>query len=146
MTAFTVRHVDWPVHSETLLAIRFAVFVREQGVPAELEPDEHDAAALHLLADDVDGKPIGTARMLADGHIGRIAVLPPCRGRGVGSALLSELLRIADQRGYQRVFLHAQCSAEGFYRRLGFAPVGEVFVDAGIDHRHMEKVLTSGPG
>ncbi len=146
MTAFTVRHVDWPEHSATLLAIRFAVFVREQGVPPELEHDEHDAAALHLLASDVEGKPIGTARMLADGHIGRMAVLPPWRGHGVGSVLLRELLRIADQRGHRHVFLHAQCSAEGFYRRLGFAPVGEVFDDAGIDHRQMEKVLVGGRG
>ncbi len=146
MKEFTVRLADWPIHSKTLLAVRFTVFVREQGVPPELELDEHDATARHLLASDAAGKPIGTARMLADGHIGRMAVLPSWRGRGVGSALLQELLRIAEQRGYERVFLHAQCSAEGFYRKLGFTPVGEVFIDAGMDHRQMEKVLTNGRG
>ena len=144
MSDFALRHVDWSAHSDTLLAIRFAVFVREQGVPPELEHDEHDAWALHLLASDTEGRPIGTARLLSDGHIGRMAVLPSWRNRGVGSALVRELLHIAVQRGDGRVFLHAQCTAEAFYARLGFTPVGEVFVDAGIDHRQMEKVLAHG--
>lgn len=144
MTGFVVHNADWPVHGEILLAIRFAVFVREQGVPPALEHDEHDASALHLLARDNDGRPIGTARMLDDGHIGRMAVLPTWRDRGVGSTLLRELLRVASRRGCERVFLHAQCPAVTFYERLGFTPVGEVFVDAGIDHRQMEKVLAHG--
>ena len=145
MSRFTIRHVDWTAHSETLLGIRFAVFVREQGVPPALEHDKQDSSALHLLASDADGKPIGTARMLVDGHIGRMAVLPVWRGRGVGSALLRELLRIATERGYARVFLHAQCTAVRFYERLGFTPVGKVFIDAGIDHRQMEKELANVP-
>ena len=132
-----IRQVDWSTHGQALLAVRHAVFVEEQGVPIELEHDAHDADALHLLVSDPQGTPVATARMLADGHIGRLAVLPPWRGRGIGSRLLRELLGIAAARGHKEVFLHAQCEAESFYRRFGFQAQGEIFDDAGIDHRKM---------
>ncbi len=141
---YEVQQVDWRDHGEALLAIRFQVFVEEQGVPADLEHDAADSGAIHVLATADDGTPIGTARMLDDGHIGRMAVLPEWRGRGVGSALLRALLRLAAARGQRSVFLHAQCSAEPFYARLGFAAEGDVFVDAGIDHRCMRRDLHAG--
>lgn len=127
---------DWGSHHAELLAIRHRVFVEEQGVPVELEHDAHDASALHLLA-MVGSDPVGTARMLPDGHIGRMAVLRDWRGRGIGSEMLRELLALAAQRGITEPFLHAQCKAVPFYERLGFVAEGEVFDDAGIDHRLM---------
>ena len=134
-----IRRADWSRDADSLLAIRYRVFVEEQGVPRELEHDSHDASALHLLALADDVTPIGTARLLIDGHIGRMAVLPAWRGRGVGSSLLLELLRIADASGSGAPFLNAQCDAIGFYTRLGFEPYGEVFDDAGIPHRRMRR-------
>jgi predicted GNAT family N-acyltransferase len=132
-----IDSIDWNSGQHQLLAIRYAVFVDEQGVPKELERDEHDQGALHLIARTADGIAVGTARMLRDGHIGRMAVLPAWRRRGVGSALLSELTRIAGDRGIHSLFLNAQCEAESFYRRFGFVTEGEVFADAGIAHRRM---------
>jgi predicted GNAT family N-acyltransferase len=73
-------------------AVREAVFMGEQGVPAELEWDGRDAVALHALAEDASGSSIGTARLLKDGHIGRMAVMSHWRGRGVGSAMLDRLV------------------------------------------------------
>ena len=134
---FVVNLIDWDQGKTELLAIRYTVFVDEQGVLEELEHDEHDRSALHLVARAVDGRPVGTARMLADGQIGRMAVLPDWRRRGVGSALLRELIRIAGDRGIRGPFLNAQCEAESFYRKFGFVAEGEVFVDAGIAHRCM---------
>ena len=88
-TGFHVRQVEWAQAQDTLRAIRDQVFIQEQGVPAELEWDGHDEGCLHLLATDAEGRPIGTVRMLPDGHIGRMAVLSPWRRRhGVGTALL----------------------------------------------------------
>ena len=136
-----IRVVEWGTASTNLMAVRIAVFVDEQGVPPELEHDAHDPAALHLLATTSDGKPVATARMLADGHIGRMAVLPAWRGRGLGTRLLSRLIAIARERELDGVFLHAQCRAEPFYRRLGFVAEGDVFDDAGIDHRSMHRSL-----
>ena len=132
-----IDSIDWNSGQDQLLAIRYAVFVDEQGVPKELERDEHDQGALHLIARTADGTAVGTARMLRDGHIGRMAVLPAWRRRGVGSALLRELTRIAGGRGIHSLFLNAQCEAESFYRRFGFVAEGEVFADAGIAHRRM---------
>ena len=141
-----IRVVDWEAQRHELMQIRHAVFVDEQGVPVELEHDRHDQGALHLLASSGDRRPVATARMLADGHIGRMAVLPAWRRRGIGSAMLRELIRLARERGILRIFLNAQCGAQAFYERLGFVAEGDVFEDAGIDHRRMSMQLDRNGG
>jgi predicted GNAT family N-acyltransferase len=140
-SSFRVRRADWERDREHLRRIREAVFIREQRVPSALEWDGSDASCLHVLAEDMDGAPIGTGRLLPDGHIGRMAVLANWRGRGVGSAILTELVRWAAEQGITEVVLNAQTHALGFYQRHGFAAVGEVFLDAEIDHRRMRRVL-----
>lgn len=135
--SYSIEIARWPADRDALRQVRETVFVHEQGVPPELEWDEHDPKALHLIAWDGQRRPIATGRLLADGHIGRMAVLSSWRGRGVGSALLHALLDAARDRGLARVALNAQCSAEGFYERLGFSAEGPVFDDAGIPHRRM---------
>jgi predicted GNAT family N-acyltransferase len=120
--------------------IRFAVFVDEQKVPAEIELDEHDAACLHVIARE-DGRAVGTGRLLPDGHIGRMAVLKAWRGRGVGAAMLTTLIEAARARGDLEVALSAQTHALGFYRRFGFVNEGPEYVEAGIRHQAMRKVL-----
>lgn len=138
---FTLQLAAWATHGDELYAVRHAVFVAEQGVPEELEQDEHDALCLHMLARDVAGRAIGTGRLLADGHIGRVAVLPAWRGRGVGAALMERLIALARQRGFRQVRLNAQTSALAFYEKLGFSAEGEDFIDAGIPHRRMTLIL-----
>ena len=122
--------------------VREQVFIQEQHVPVALEWDGLDDAAIHVVAEDKHAQVIGTARLLEDGHIGRMAVLPKWRHQGVGSALLKELLLIAQQRQLSKVFLHAQTIAIGFYERHGFRVLGEEFMDAGIPHHYMERHLT----
>ncbi|WP_295880921.1 GNAT family N-acetyltransferase [uncultured Thiohalocapsa sp.] len=136
-TDFRVRRADWEQDGAALTVVRRQVFVREQGVPETLEWDGLDTEAVHLLAEAADGTAIGTARLLPSGQIGRMAVLAAHRRRGVGRALLLELLRIAEDEGVRPLFLHAQVSALPFYAGLGFAPEGEVFDEAGIPHRRM---------
>jgi predicted GNAT family N-acyltransferase len=125
-----------------LLAVREEVFVVEQGVPPELEVDDDDPRSIHVLARDPDGRPIGTGRLTPDGRIGRMAVLKPWRGRGVGSAILRSLLETARQRGAREVSLSSQVAAEPFYARFGFVAEGELYDDAGIPHRTMRLALT----
>ena len=140
---FTIRVVDWAAEAAKLRAVRLAVFVIEQNIAEELEWDEHDAVSMHALAQDPGGVPIGCGRLLRDGHIGRVAVLSDWRGQGVGAALLAALITLAQMRGDKRVLLNAQTQAMPFYARLGFAPTGEEFVEAGIPHQKMVRMLPS---
>ncbi len=133
----TVRLLDWTTAAQRLSAVRRTVFIEEQHVPEALEWDDDDALSVHALAESPGGWPIGTARLLPDGHIGRMAVLPPWRRAGVGAMLLGCLLVEAESRGHRIVRLHAQVQAIGFYERFGFAVAGPVFDDAGIPHRTM---------
>jgi len=135
---FQVASVDYRAAFDELRAVRETVFVQEQRVPVELEIDASDPRCRHVLARDGGGRPIGTARLDPEGKIGRMAVLRDWRARGVGSALLHALLRIAREDGLDRVSLHAQAGAIGFYRRHGFAPVGGRFMEAGIEHQSMQ--------
>ena len=143
-SAFDVRRADWAADRDLLQAVRRAVFVVEQAVPEALEWDEFDAVSRHALAVAPDGAAIGTARLLPDGHIGRVAVLASWRGCGVGGALLQHLLDAARRSGLPEVKLNAQVRALGFYRRFGFVAEGEVFDDAGIEHRAMRLSLLAG--
>jgi predicted GNAT family N-acyltransferase len=139
---FTVKPVYWNATEKTLKAIRMTVFVEEQGVPEELEWDGLDEHAYHVMAFAPDGAPIGTGRLLQDGHIGRVAVLKEWRGMGVGRALLDILLVIANKMGYDEVKLHAQTRVIDFYLRRGFQARGEEFMEAGIPHVLMIRTTT----
>lgn len=136
----SVRTADWSVDREILKALREEVFIREQGVPADMEWDESDAQSRHVVA-MADGLAIGTGRLLPDGRIGRMAVLREWRGQGAGSALLTSLLEIARGLGMRRVRLNAQIQALPFYLRHGFQTQGEEFAEAGIAHRRMWRDL-----
>lgn len=137
--AFIVSQVDWSDYKPVLRAIRESVFIIEQQVPKALEWDDRDEDALHLLATDTDGEGIATARMTAQGQIGRMAVLRDWRNSGVGSAMLTRLLQLAEAERLPPPYLNAQQSAIPFYRRHGFHPVGEAFMEAGIVHQRMER-------
>ncbi|HET7135201.1 MAG TPA: GNAT family N-acetyltransferase [Casimicrobiaceae bacterium] len=139
--AFTVRTGSWGGNEPALRFVRHAVFIVEQRVPAPLEWDDADAASLHALAVDEEGEPIGCARLLPDGHIGRVAVLASWRRRGVGSALLRCLIDEARRQGHRAVLLNAQADAMPFYARHGFVARGGAFDEAGIPHHAMERSL-----
>ncbi|WP_317202975.1 GNAT family N-acetyltransferase [Janthinobacterium sp.] len=132
-----IRLGDWSALRADAQLIRFEVFVDEQKVPAEIELDDMDAVSLHAVAYDANGMPIGTGRLLPDGHIGRMAVRKSARGSGTGGALLLALMAQARARGLRRVMLNAQTAAAPFYQRHGFAIEGEEFFEAGIAHVEM---------
>jgi predicted GNAT family N-acyltransferase len=134
---YTIRQAKWPEERELLRQVREPVFVKEQGVPITMEWDDDDLIAYHLLALDQDQKPVATARLLGSGQIGRMAVLPEWRNRGIGTALLLTLIKQADSVGLQTLFLHAQSSAKAFYAKAGFLANGDPFMEAGIEHQKM---------
>ena len=139
--AFIVKEIDWRAGEPALREVRIKVFVVEQGVPEALEWDGLDESSSHVIAVASDGAPIGTGRLLRDGHIGRMAVLKEWRGKGVGSRLLELLLAVAGSKGFAQVELHAQVHAIGFYARHGFRVAGSEFMEAGIPHVVMSRGL-----
>ena len=126
-----------------VFALRHEVFVIEQAVSAELERDEYDEGATHLVAlrgDDV----VGTLRIIVTGQtakVGRMAVRASLRKQGVGSRLMTRAAEVASQMGVRTVVLHAQLAAKDFYRRLGYREEGGVFEEAGMPHVSMRKTI-----
>ena len=131
---------DYEPHTDDICAIRYEVFVDEQNVPEELEIDGLDGKAKHVLT-FVDDVPIGTGRILSDGHIGRVAVLKNYRGLGIGKSIMKELIKCAQDMSLEKVWLSSQWHAYSFYLDLGFVCVGEVYKEAGIEHIKMFRVL-----
>ena len=141
----TVETGDWQKLGSGAGGLRRSVFVTEQRIPEELEWDEHDVTALHAVARNRLGRVIGTGRLIAEApglaRIGRMAVQRTLRGGGHGENVLRVLEAAAHARGDREVTLHAQRSAESFYRRLGYAPHGAPFEEAGIAHIEMRRAL-----
>ena len=141
MSARVAGPDDWP----EVAALRHRVFVVEQGVPAELESDAADATAVHALARDDAGTVVAVGRLVErDGRavIGRMAADRSVRGRGHGAAVLAVLHAAAAARGFTEVELHAQLTARRFYERAGYAAVGGVYTEAGIEHVTMCRRLS----
>jgi YbgC/YbaW family acyl-CoA thioester hydrolase len=141
-----VRTGSWKDLGEAASRLRTEVFVQEQQIPADLEWDEADATALHAVAFNRLGQPVGTGRLLQEApgvaRIGRMAVDRALRGGGVGREVLRALLAQARQRGDREAMLHAQRSAIAFYAREGFAARGNPFEEAGIPHQEMALPLS----
>jgi predicted GNAT family N-acyltransferase len=136
-----VRLAGWEQDGAAIRAVRNTVFTGEQGIAESLDFDGRDAQCVHVLACLDDGEPVGTARMLPDGHVGRIAVHAGWRGRGVGTRLVEHLMEVAREQGLAEIYLHSQAQAADFYARLGFETRGEPFMEAGIEHVLMVRVL-----
>ena len=144
MATVEVRALSPGPDLDAAIALRFEVFVDEQGVPRDEELDDHDATARHYGA-TVDGALIGVARVVDHGagvaKIVGVAVRRSARGTGVGRVLMEQVLLACRAAGYRAALLDAQCRVEAFYARLGFVPEGPVFLDAGIDHIRMRRAL-----
>lgn len=131
-------------HHAELSEVRQGVFVEEQRVPKDIEWDDRDAHCVHVLI-RVDGRAAATGRidLEKDGKIGRVAVVASARRLGLGRLVMEALEREAELTGLKRVWFHAQASAIEFYQKLGYKIVSDEFMEAGIPHRKMEKILGS---
>ncbi|GAA5093702.1 GNAT family N-acetyltransferase [Wohlfahrtiimonas larvae] len=133
---------DFPVIQDAY-HIRDLVFTQEQGYPAEIDVDDYDKIAWHCVL--YDGKaPIATGRLIPKGDIGkigRVAVLKSYRGQNLGLQLMQALMAQAEQLPFTKIELSAQAYAQVFYEKLGFSVVGDIYLEDGEPHIHMEKVL-----
>lgn len=124
---------------EQSMKIRIQVFVEEQKVPIEEEQDSYDEVAQHFGVFQ-DGQLIGTGRLVLfekGGKIGRVAILPEYRGKGLGRGLIEAIVKAGRLQGIKQFELGAQLQALDFYANLGFVAEGDVFLDGGIPHRTM---------
>jgi len=142
---FEVRTGSWDTLGRNAQALRTAVFVDEQKIPAELEWDAADASAMHAVAFNRFGLALATGRWVdaepGIAKVGRMAVVAALRGSGVGGAVLQALMQSARDSGKHTVLLHAQASAVPFYLRAGYTADGAPFEEAGIVHQAMTKAL-----
>jgi len=129
--------------------VRNIVFVEEQGFAAEIEVDNKDPVAHHIVVYDRDGSPIATARAFpeepgSDSYvIGRVAVLRELRGTGLGLLVMSEIEKLATMLGARFVKLGAQIQALDFYKKCGYSELGERYFEEHCEHAHMIKNLHS---
>jgi predicted GNAT family N-acyltransferase len=144
-----VELVETDAEYEDALRVRRYVFVEEQGVPEDLEVDDHEAEATHFVGydddgDDDGGEPVAAARLReyepGVGKVERVAVLQSRRGEGLGAAVMDAVEAAAAER-FDELYLHAQLHVEGFYADRGYERDGEEFTEAGIEHVAMRKSL-----
>lgn len=142
MPDWRIRQAYWDQEEdkEALSRIRHQVFILEQQVPASMEWDRFDRISIHFLAERQEG-PIGCARLLPDGHIGRLAVLSEWRQQGIATALLQACETHACDIGIKELKLSAQTHAIPFYEKSGYRIISEPFLDAGILHQEMMKTI-----
>lgn len=141
MAAVSLLRGDWIELGHLATPVRRRVFIEEQGIPVELEWDAMDQTSRHLVAVVDHDDPIGTVRLTPNAHVGRMAMLPAWRRRGIGTRLLQAVLEEAAAAGFDAVTLAAQLPVIPFYEKLRFEAYGKVFQDVGIPHRMMRRTL-----
>jgi len=142
MKPWVIREARWnnPEDQQTLKLIRHEVFIQEQGVPESMEWDQFDSVSSHFLACQQE-QPIGCVRLLPTGHIGRMAVLEKWRRQGVATALLETCESHARGKNIPETRLSAQTQAIPFYEKAGYRIISDPYLDAGILHQDMIKIL-----
>jgi predicted GNAT family N-acyltransferase len=135
-----VALLNWEEAEPVAAPLRFAIFIEEPEAEG-IEVDARDKDCLHAIAYDDAGKAVGTARLLPDGEIGRMAVLKDWRRRGVGAALLDALLEEARKRGHREITMNVPLQAAEFYRNQGFSPEGKIRPVGGVLQQTMRKAL-----
>lgn len=142
MTDINIEHfkiglANWDRDQQQLVDIRTRVFVDEQQVPVSLEIDGLDPQCQHIKAVNSAAEIVGVVRLLSSHYIGRMCVLKEYRQQGIGGSMLDFVLALARKNNYKNLFLNAQLSALPFYRKFGFVEDSDIFLEAGIAHKHM---------
>lgn len=140
MSELQIESGSWQQLGQEAKQIRTQVFIQEQQIRPEDEWDAQDALSTHFVVYQ-QGQAMGTARLLADHHIGRVAILHQYRGVGAGKALMQHIIAFAKQQQRPMLQLSAQVHAIEFYAALGFVVDGEAYMDCGIPHVDMQMQL-----
>ena len=135
---YTVDKVDWQSEKDQLQQIRERVFVYELHIPKNIEFDNLDALAQHILVTDNMHSPVATGRLCNDGLIGRIAVLPQHRNRNVYKSLLNFIVKLAAEQGIEAISINCILNEVERFKNNGFTVQGHVFMEEGIPRQRMQ--------
>jgi predicted GNAT family N-acyltransferase len=137
---YRIEVLSWQSEKQVQLkAVREEVFIVEQHVPLDIEWDEFDETAIHLLALNDQEQAVACARILpTKGRIGRMGVLKAWRGCGIGYALLEKAIAICQSQEIKKISLSSQTHAIEFYKKAGFVVTSEAYIDVNIWHVDMQ--------
>jgi predicted GNAT family N-acyltransferase len=138
MNNIDIAIVSFSDKKAEITSVRRVVFIEEQNVPESIDFDGSDPDFIHVLATDKNGRPIGTARINNKGRIGRMAVLKNYRRQGIGRKMIQALMNYGRKNSITDFHVSSQVTAVGFYKKMGFEPFGEEFLEAGIMHINMK--------
>ncbi|WP_085297297.1 GNAT family N-acetyltransferase [Cognaticolwellia mytili] len=136
--SYTVSRVQWEQAAPLLKNVREQVFVCEWRIPKNVEFDQKDRYAFHVLAcKDISQEPIGTGRILSTGEISRVAVLKSCRKDEVDKVILQALFTIAREMSLKEIFIYSPLDSIAYFRKFNFNTAGAVFMEAGLPKQKM---------
>lgn len=142
---FKANWIDGREDLSQPFAIRMEVFCDEQGYAREIECDEYDQLAQHILIVE-NGELVATGRLLeTDGvyKLGRIAVRKPFRGQGFGDMVVRLMLDKALSMGAQKFYISSQMYIKEFYKKFGFHEEGEPYMLEGDTREHIDLYATA---
>jgi len=139
--SFKFKQTNWQEDRDEILTIRHRVFMIEQHFSENILSDVLDPDCFHIIVRNSEGTVVGSGRLTQQGRLGRIAVLLPYRGVGIGSKILSELVQIGKSNKLQNISLSAELDNQHFYDSQKFAANGPVYMKQGVPHQILTKKL-----
>jgi len=141
LTSFTFKQTSWLDSSNDILSIRHKVFMIEQHFQDNKLYSHQDIDAFHIIVRNQEQKVVACGRITPKGRIGKIAVMLPYRGIGIGSDLLKKLIQIGRKNAIYDLSLNANLDSQSFYQLQKFSTAGPVFMKYGIPHRRLARKL-----
>ncbi len=139
--SFQFQRTTWQESSRDILDIRHRVFMIEQHIRDNVLCDLDDNECFHVVVSDPEGKIVGCGRITEHGRIGRLAVLLPYRGLGIGTKLFNTLINIGKAHNLKDISLNAELSDHPFYNMQKFKSAGPVYMKQGVPHQMLARKL-----
>lgn len=139
--SFQFQHTTWQESSNDILDIRHRVFMIEQHIRDNVLCDLDDNECFHVVVKNTQGDIVACGRITEEGRIGRLAVLLPYRGMGIGTKLFKTLIDIGKSKNLKNISLNAELGDQRFYNMQQFASAGPVYMKQGVPHQMLARKL-----
>ena len=131
---------------QQMVALRMEVLRKPLGLTfaeSDLKKEETDI----LIGAFDNGKLIGccilTPKDAGTMQLRQMAVAPIAQGQQIGTAIVTFAEKLAREKGYNLLMMHARKVAMPFYQKCGYVIRGNEFTEVGLPHFKMEKKLQS---